>query len=139
MLDYCVKEVFDMSGFLRLVCMVWVKRRVLKNTSSKHEQLGSSLCNVAISSRRFNGHILALFYVLLVDRLYSHTLNNICCHICVCYSFFKFHFLFYSLLLEVSDAPSIRTVYCITFTDCCWHALEPFLLTSVLNFNYVLL
>ena len=108
-----------MAGFLRLVCIFWVKRRILENTSSKHEQLGSSLCNVAISSRRFNGDILALFQALLFDRLCLHTLNNVCCHICVCYSFFKCNFLFYSLLLEESDAPSLRTVYCITFTDCC--------------------
>ena len=118
-LNYCVKEIFDMAEFLRVVFNFWVKRRIVENISSKHEQLGNSLCNVTISSRRFNGDILTLFQVLLFDRLYLHTLNNVCCHICLYYNFFKFNFLFYSLLLEESDAPSLRTVYCITFVDCC--------------------
>ena len=108
-----------MAGFLRLVYIFWVKRRILENTSSKHEQVGSSLCNVAILSGRFNGDILALFQVLLFNRLYLHTLNKVCCHLCVYYSFFKFNFLFHLLLSEESDAPSLRTVYCITFTNCC--------------------
>ena len=117
-LHYCAKEIFDMAEFLRLVFNFWVKRRIVENISSKYEQLGSSLCNDAISSRRFNGDILALFHVLLFDRLNLHTLNNVCCHICLYYSFFKL-ILFYSLLLEESDAPSLRTVYCITFVDYC--------------------
>ena len=95
-LNYCVKEIFDMAEFLRLVFNYWVKRRILENISSKHEQLGSSLWNAAISSRCFNGDILELFQVLLFDRLYLHTLNNVCCRICLYYSFF-FNFLFYSL------------------------------------------
>ena len=28
-----------MAGFLRLACIFWVKRKVLENNSSKHEQL----------------------------------------------------------------------------------------------------
>ena len=118
-LDYCVKEIFDMAEFLRLVFNFWVKKRIVENIFSKHEQLENSLCHVAISSRRFNGDILAQCQVLLFDRLYLHTWNNVCCHISLYYSFFKFNFLFYSLLLEESDAPSLRTIYYITFVDCC--------------------
>ena len=54
-----------MAEFLRLVFNFWVKRRIVENISSKHEQLGNSLCNVAISSRRFNGDILALFNIAI--------------------------------------------------------------------------
>ena len=62
-----------MAGFLRLVCTFWVKRRVLENTSSKQEQLGNSLCNFVISSRRFNGDILAHFSCFcLIDYIYIH-------------------------------------------------------------------
>ena len=86
-----------MAEFLRLVFNYWVKRRILENISSKHEQLGSSLWNVAISSRCFNGDILALFQVLLFDRLYLHTLNNVCfVYAYIIASFLTFFFTRYS-------------------------------------------
>ena len=90
-------------------------RRVLKNTPSKHKQLGRSLCIIVILSLHCTGVALALFQVHAFDRLYLDTLNNICYHICVyirwtnyfkfnvfftccCYVWVMWHLLFFSFI-----------------------------------------
>ena len=72
---------------------------------------GSMQCCYIVKT--FSGDILALFQVLLFDRIYLHTLNNVCCHVYVYYSSFKFNFLF-SLVIVRSEScsfPSHRLLH----------------------------
>ena len=69
-------------------------RLVLKNTPSKHKQVDRSLCIIVILSWHCTD---VVFQVPAFDRIYLHTLNNICYHLCVYIrwtNYFKFNVFF---------------------------------------------
>ena len=75
-------------------------RRVLKNTPSKHKQLGRILCIIVILSWHYTGIV---FEVPAFDRQYLDSLNKICYHICAYIrwtNYFKFNVFFTSCCYE---------------------------------------